>query len=283
MNPSQRDKSHFTGVMLVAMSAFVFSLAGVFTKGVNAGSWEIIFWRGVFAAGFIVLYAIWRGAFKKEFVQMGRGGVTAAIVGASASAAFVAAFKLTSMANVALIYAAAPLVATLLAWVWIRELISPKLIAGCVASFIGVMIIVQGSSGTANLSGDLLAVWMTVAFATFMVIYRRFPETPAAGPAALSSLLLLPPALIIGAPFAIPLDEIAIIATFGLTFSIAAITLAEGVKRIPAGEAALIGVLETPLVALLGWLVFSEIPPLASFIGGALILVAILATQISTD
>lgn len=283
MNTPQHDNSHFIGVMLVILSAFVFSLAGVYTKIVDAGSWEIIFWRGVFSAMFIVIYTIWRGTFKIEFIQMGRSGLALAIVGASASVAFISAFKMTTMANVALIYAAAPLVAAVLAWIWIRESISLKLVAGSIASFIGVAIIVHGSLGTTNLTGDILAVWMTVAFATFMVIYRCYPETPAGGPAALSSLLLLPVAVIFVSPFNVPFDELAIIATFALTFSIAAIALAEGVKRIPAGEAALLSVLETPLVFLLGWLFFAEIPPLASFIGGALILVAILATQISTN
>lgn len=283
MNLSQRDNAHFIGVMLVILSAFVFSLAGVYTKTVNAGSWEIIFWRGIFSIVFIAIYAIWRGTFKVEFLQMKASGLAVAIIGASASVAFISAFKMTSMANVALIYAAAPLMAAILAWVWIRESISIKLIAGSVASFIGVAIIVQGSFGTANLSGDMLAVWMTIAFATVMVIYRCYPETPTGGPTALSSLLLLPVAIVFVRPFNVPLDEIAIIATFALTFSIAAIALAEGAKRIPAGEAALLSVLETPLVFILGWLFFAEIPPLASFIGGALILVAIVATQVSTS
>lgn len=57
-------------------------------------------------------------------------------------------------------------------------------------------------------------------------------------------------------------------------------TLAEGMKRVPAGEAALLSALETPLAPLLGWMFFAEIPANMTFLGGAVILVAILATQI---
>jgi len=39
-------------------------------------------------------------------------------------------------------------------------------------------------------------------------------------------------------------------AAFGLIFAIASVTLAEGMKRIPAGETALLSTLETPLAPL---------------------------------
>ena len=34
------------GAVLVVISAITFSTAGLFTKGVEAGSWDVIFWRG---------------------------------------------------------------------------------------------------------------------------------------------------------------------------------------------------------------------------------------------
>ena len=36
------------GVLLVAVSAFFASTAGLFSKGIAADAWSIIFWRGVF-------------------------------------------------------------------------------------------------------------------------------------------------------------------------------------------------------------------------------------------
>ncbi len=78
----------------------------------------------------------------------------------------------------------------------------------------------------------------------------------------------------------IPVHELAILSAFGLVFAVASVTLAEGARRIPAGETALLSVLETPLAPLFGWLFFLEIPPVTTFIGGALILVAVVATQV---
>ncbi len=272
--------SHRAGVILVTFSAFVFSSAGIFTKAVGSGAWEIIFWRGVFAAGFTTAYVMWRGSFRQDFVLMGGSGWAVAIVGASGTAAFIPAFKLTTMANVMLIYAAAPLIAALLAWFWIRERMTLRVMLECLGAIVGVAIIVQGSFGEVNLRGDLLALWMTVVMAILMVIYRRYPATPAAGPAALSSLVLLPPAIFYGDPFAIPVYDFFAMAAFGLIFAIASVTLAEGMKRIPAGETALLSALETPLAPLFGWMFFAEIPANTTFLGGVVILFAVLATQI---
>jgi hypothetical protein len=38
------------GIALVVVSALVFSTAGPFTRGVEAGAWDIIFWRGIIGA-----------------------------------------------------------------------------------------------------------------------------------------------------------------------------------------------------------------------------------------
>ncbi len=274
------NNSHRIGVILVVISAIVFSTAGIFTKGVGSGSWEIIFWRGVFAAGFTFAYIIWQGSAKLEIFEMGKSGVAVGLIGATGTAAFIPALKLTTMANVALIYASAPLLAALLAWVWIGEKLSRKIALGCVVSFIGVGIIFNGSAGSISFTGDLLALWMTCALAIIMAIYRRYPETPAAGPAALSSLVLVPVAMLFGMPNSVPVHEILVLVAFGLVFAIAAVTFAEGAKRLSAGETGLLSALETPLAPLFGWLIFMEIPSTASFIGGTMILLAVLGTQI---
>lgn len=276
----QNWNTHFVGVLLVVISAGVFSTAGIFTKSVSAGSWEIIYWRGVFSAGFTFAYIVWKGSWSREVVKMGTSGWCVAGIGALGTGAFIPALKLTTMANVALIYASAPLLAALLAWLWIGERLSRKLAIGCVVSFIGVAIIFQGSIGNVNFSGDLLALLMTSSMAIMMVIYRRYPDTPAAGPAALSSLMLLPPAIVYGMPFSVPMDELLVLVAFGLVFAVASVTLAEGAKRLSAGETGLLSALETPLAPIFGWLIFMEIPSTASFIGGALILAAVVGTQL---
>ena len=266
------------GVVLLLVSAITFSSAGLFTKGVEAGAWEVIFWRGVFAVIFTVGLTIYRGTLKQNFIGIGRSGWAVAVIGALGTAAFIPAFKLTSIANVSLIYAVAPLVAAVLAWVLIAEQITLRTALGCIGALIGVLIIVSGSLGQISVYGDLLALCMTIAMATVMVIYRVFPKTQVAGPSALQSILLFPPCLIIGAPFVVAPFEIFVLAAFGVLFAIASITLAEGAKRVAAAQTALLSALETPLAPVLAFLILMEVPNLATIIGGVIILVVIFAT-----
>ena len=211
---------------------------------------------------------------------MGKSGVAAAIIGGSGTAAYIPAFKLTTIANVSLIYAATPLIAAFLAWWWIGERATKLVLVAGFVTLLGVVIVVSGSIGGVHLKGDLLACWMAVALAIGFVIYRMFPITPAAGPSALSSFLLLPFALAFGAPFSDTPPQIITMIGFGLVFAIASITLSEGSKRLPAGETSLLSILEVVFAPLLAWAAFSEIPAVTSFVGGAMIVVAVIASQV---
>jgi len=260
------------GVLLVLISAAVFSSVGLFVKGVEADSWTILFWRGLSATAFTLIYVGWRGRLYQEFMQMGKPGISAAVIGALATAAFIPSFKYTSIANVSLIYAAVPF--------WMREKPALPVMLASLAALAGVAIIVGGSLDSINLRGDLLALWMTIGMAGFLCIYRRFPQTPAAGPAVLSSLLLVPVVLFGGDPLSIPPMEIFLSCSFGLVFAIASVTMAEGARRLPAAETALISALETPLAPLWAYLVFSELPTRFTLIGGMIILLAVFGSQL---
>jgi len=269
------QSSHSRGLLLVAISALLFSTPGLFTRGVSASGWDVIFWRAFFGAIFTCAYLIWRGALRRQFMGMGKVGWINAVIWASGTIAYLQSYKLTSIANVSLIYGSAPILTALVAWIWFKERPRNIVLAASILAFMGVLVIGAGSLGSVHLLGDLLALWMTCTMALGLTIFRNFPNTPVAGTSLLASLLVMPPALIFGDPFSTNLHEIAILALFGLVFSIASILLNEGSKLLPSSEAALMSNLEVPVQPVLAWLVLSELPPRATFVGGALVLVAI--------
>ena len=141
---------------------------------------------------------------------------------------------------------------------------------------VGVAIIVSGSLEQSNLQGGVLALIMTLVMAGVMVIYRARPETPGAGPSVMQSLFLLPPSFVLGQPLQTDAAEILILMVFGILFAIASVTLAEGAKRVPSGQTALLSSLETPLAPLLAFLILAEVPSTATFFGGTVVLLAVL-------
>ena len=272
--------NHWLGIWLMVLSAVIFSTAGLFTKGVQAGAWDVIFWRAVFAALVTLTILAIRGQLGGEWGAMGAPGWAAAVIGAVSTSMFISAFKATTIANVSLIYATAPLLTAAMAWLALREAMGWPMVLGAIGALVGVAVLVSGSFGGLHLRGDLLALGMTLGMGALMVIYRVYPATPAAMPMVMSGILLLPVAFYWGAPFAVSGREIAILAAFAAVFALAAILLAEGSKRVPSGQAALLGTLEAPLAPIWAWALLGEVPEAATFLGGALILVSVVAAQI---
>ena len=62
---------------------------------------------------------------------------------------------------------------------------------------------------------------------------------------------------------------------FGLSFAVTAILWAEGARRITAAESGLLGGAETPFAMVFAWVFLTEIPPLTTMIGGAVVLAAV--------
>jgi drug/metabolite transporter (DMT)-like permease len=123
------------GTILVSSSAAVFGLTGVLTKSIHADPLTITCWRGLIGAIFIACYVLWRRhrSGVRSSLRLGWRGWLLAVEGALASIAFIAAFKFTFVANVAIIYATAPFATALLAFVLVGECVRLQtLVAGAV-------------------------------------------------------------------------------------------------------------------------------------------------------
>lgn len=132
-----------------------------------------------------------------------------------------------------------------------RERPAVATLLAAVLCLIGVLIMVGGLANSANLTGDMLAVGMTVLMALMIVIIRRYPDRPMAlaiGPLSCVQLVALSWAM--SAHFDVSLMYLVLLTGFGLPHATATILIAEGVRRITASKAGLLGSLEMPLVPL---------------------------------
>ena len=259
------------GRVQIVVSAFLFSLTGVFVKLIPADGWTIIVLRGCFAMVFFGS-ALWlRGAIKAELLAFKASAWAATLCAAVSGTTFILAFKYTSVANVALIYATTPFVAALIAWLWFRERPRKVIMLAGLASLGGVAIIMQDSSGRGNLIGDLMALTMTLAMACYLCIYRKHPETPNTIPIILANILPLFLTVGFGVTVSFYLTDLPLIALFSVTFCAAAYLLAEGSKRISTSESALLSALETPLAPCLAFILLGSQPSNTILLGGAII------------
>ncbi len=268
---------HVRGLTLVIISAFAFSLAGILTKAIQSNVWVIASWRGFIGGLLIVGYVYWQAKRKSEaspFRLGWRGWVLAGVI-AGASLAFIAAFKLTYVANVTVIIAAIPFVTAFIEWVFLRQRVPRATLIAAVLSVIGVLVMIGGSVGSINLLGDTFAVVMVLLQGLAMVLVRVFKNTPVVFTVAIAGFQVCVIGLIFSNPFDVNFQDAMLLTAFGLSFAVAAISLTEALKLISATEAGLLGSAEVPIAIFLAWIFLAEVPPYTSFVGGSLILAAV--------
>src|SRR6185437_12522636 len=221
----------------------IFGLAGVLTRSVNAEPLVISCWRGLVGALLVTAYVIWqRGrAGSPKSLRLGWRGWLMALIGAANSLAFIAAFKYTYVANVAIIFATAPFLAALFAWLLMREGVRSQTMLAAALSLTGVGLMVFSGVGNGNLLGDGLALLMTAGSALYTVLIRTFRDTPAVWAGAVSAFIVFALAWLFTDPLAISMHDALILVGFGVSFAMASVMWTEGARLIPSAEAGLLG------------------------------------------
>jgi drug/metabolite transporter (DMT)-like permease len=210
-------------------------------------------------------------------LRLGWRGWLLALVGAAASIAFISAFKYTYVANVAVIYATSPFIAALLAFLLVREKFRLQTMLAAAVSLCGVAVMVGAGLGGGHLFGDGLALLMTTGSALYMIMVRAFRDSPVVWAGAVSAFLLFVLGWFVTDPLAVSTRDVVLLATFGCSFALASILWTEGSRLIPAAESGLLGSAEVPFAILFALLFLGEMPPMASMIGGAIVLCAVFA------
>jgi len=271
------------GTILLAASAVVYSSAGFFTRLIQVDAWTLLFWRGLFAGAFlaIVVAVQQRGRLLQAVREIGLEGALVAVCSAIATICFLNAMRLTTVADVLVIDAAAPFITAGIAWVLIGECASAKTLIASLVAMLGVAMMAGTAVKEGRLLGDLLALAMVTLMSTVMVLIRRKRGVNMVPAVCLSAFLCS----LIVSPFARPWSvepgELGLLVLFGVSqFGLGQLLLALGTPLISATRGALIGVLQTPLGTLWVWLSFGEQPALATLIGGSIVLAAVLADMV---
>ncbi len=207
---------------------------------------------------------------------MGWPGVLLTATASLAMISFVWSLRLSSVAEVSVIYATVPLGTAALGWLLLRERAGWPMLAACAATLVGMIVMMSGAQARAHLFGDLVAAGMTLASALFMVVLRwrsHTPTAPAMAAAALSTAVVV---AFWAHPLAASPAEIALTALFGiLQNGFGLILMVLGSRYVTASETALYGALDAPLAPLWVWLAFAEAPSVGTLAGGAVVLAAV--------
>ena len=267
------------GILLVTLSAILWSTAGTFVRMANLESWTLIGWRSLFAFLTLAGFAAYehRTNLPKAVTGIGYSGLMAVAVSVLSTIAYIFALNLTTVANVMIVYAALPFIAALISYVWIKERVTVRLLGAGFAAFIGIAIMAGAAATAKDIIGIAWAFVMTATFASQIVHSKVHPQLDlnvAMALAAGASGLIAVPFMEPGLPS--PTALLACALYGGLTSGLAYVLALTGGRYIAAGEAGFIQMLDVVLGPLLVWMFFAEQPGATVLAGGVIVLTAVL-------
>ena len=271
-------RQSWLGELLVLVSSVAFSSAGYFTRAIQVDVWTMLFWRCLFGGLFIALCIVLRHRTQAWAAVRGLGvsDVLIALCSTISTLCFINALRLTSVADVNVIFATAPFISAGLAWAFTGTRESRRTLAASAVALLGVAVMVDAAVTEGHWLGDLLALVMTTLLAAMMVMIRHRGPGPALPAASLSAFLAALIALPWAPPFAVDAHEMLLMALFGVSqFGLGLSLLTVGTRLISATRAALLSALEMPFAVAWVWIGFSQAPALAATIGGTVVMAAV--------
>lgn len=270
---------HQKGLLITAIGGLTLTIDIPLIRLADGGAWTILLLRtGTTLVAALIIWAVWR-SLSRNAPQLipGWSGLVVALCYGLTSVTFVISIYHTTTANLVFILAFNAVFAALLSWLFLKE--QPRLVTvmAMLVMIVGVAIIVGDSIGTGHLFGDLMALCSAFFIALAITISRASGKDM-----GFTSLIgvILPLAV---AVFMVAGEGFQVNAPWWIIFNGAVIMpisffcLANGPKYISGPEVAMFYLLETVLAPVWMWMIFAEMPSRNSLIGGAILIVTLVA------
>lgn len=267
----------------------MWSTAGVVTRHLeHAQKFEVTFWRSFFTMlCLLVLLPAFKG--RDVFSRMRHGGAAlwwSGLCWSGMFTFFMVAIMLTTVANVLVTLALAPLFTALASRIFIGHRIPLRTWLAIVVAGAGIAFMYASQLGQGvSLAGTLVALCVPIAGAANWTIKQH---SHAQGKdvdlipavligAVLSSLITLPLAW----PFQASAHDLSLLFGLGLgQLAIPCVLVVVCARVLKAPEVALLGLLEVIFGILLAWVGAGEAPGPDVFVGGALVIGALVANEL---
>jgi len=284
-------RQHWRAIMLMVLVTTLWSSAGVVTRQLEqAQSFEVTFWRSIFAAMCVALYLLLvRRDFFRSLRALGWPGVFSGLMWSVMFSCFMIALTLTTVANTLIVLSVAPVLTALLARVFLRERAIPARtwVAITLASLGLAWMFGHGFQG-GHVVGMLVAFGVPLASASNFIITRKFGQTIDLIPAifiggVISALVMLPFAWGELSTGSISSHDLSLLAALGIfQLALPCMLMVRAARHLSAPELALLALLEVLLGPLWAWLGAGEVPAASTLTGGAVVLGALILNEAST-
>lgn len=286
--------SHTRAVIAMVVVTLMWSIAGVVTRHLEAArAFEVTFWRSFFNAVFLLVVLWWwrRGALWRTLATGGWPLWMSGVMWSIMYTCFMVALTLTSVANVLITMALAPLATALVSRAVLGQRLAARTWAAIALAGVGIAWMYGSEAGGADprhLLGTLVALGVPLAAAVNWTIIQRSSHRAREQEPGQDML----PAVLIGAvlsalvslPLAWPLQasvhDLSLLALLGVfQLAIPCLMAVQLARVLLAPEVALLALLEVVFGVAWAWLGAGEAPAVHVLGGGALVLFALAGNE----
>ena len=268
------------GYVLLLFGGFCLSWGGLIIRSFEEASvWQILFLRSFFFLIFLSFFLI--VIYKKNTIKIiKKSGFPAVVGGLFLSLSFVAytfAITSTTVANVVFIISTQTVFLAIFGYFFLKEKISMVSFLSILLAMVGITIMVGDSFSTGSFFGNIVALAIPINFSILVVIIRKFPQLDMVPAIFYSGVFACIYGLILSDTLEFTSHDILMGFILGvpqLAFGFICITI--GSKTTKAVTVGILMLSETLCAPLWVWLFLNEIPPLSVFIGGFVIVIAVI-------
>ncbi|MYA88102.1 MAG: DMT family transporter [Boseongicola sp. SB0662_bin_57] len=267
-----------TGVAVAFAGALLLSLDTLLLRGIDGHFLTVAFWRGLLMGLSAMLFMLLLRRRRHPAFGPVRspGGLAVAGLYGLASVFFVLGVAFTSVANLLVIVATAPLWAALASSLFLREVIASSTWVAMACGLAGVCVVVLPGLGASHAAGDAFALATALCMAGAFTMSRRVQEPLGLAPSlggGMSAIVLAPFVPAFGFETR---DQTVLMALEGAALMPVALGLVALAPRyLPAPQVGLFLLLETALGPLWVWLFIGETPSANAALGGVVVVSAL--------
>jgi len=268
------------GYALIVMGAFFLSWGGLLVREFDGNDiWQILFWRAFFFTITLIIFIYY--TYKKEAVSaIKKSGLPGIIGGFAMSLGFIAyivSMTETTVANVLFIISTQTIWLAIFGYLFLKEKISLKTFLSIILAMIGIAVMIGGSLNKGSLFGNLIALFIPINFAFLILLIRKFSKLDLVPALFYAGVIIVIVAFFMSETILISKHNLLVSFLLGsFQHACGFICIVIGARSTPAVVVGLLMLTETLLGPFWVFLFLNEIPPMSVFVGGSIIVIAVI-------
>lgn len=270
------------GALLLATSALLFAVMGVLIREVSetVNNETVVFFRNLVGVFFFLPMIAYRGFGPFRTQRLGNHFLRT-FYGLGAMYCFFYAIAHLPLADAMVFTYAAPIFTPVLAWWWLRESLTPRMLFMVMLGFLGVLLVAKPSGALVEAKA-LAGVGASLLAACAFVSIRAMSDSEPASRivfyfSTFSALLSSIPLIWAWQPLGT--RELQLLLAIGLVATTSQLIMSKAYALAPPGKIGPLSYLAIVFSGVFAWLLWGEVPGLSSWLGAGLIFASTLISM----